>query len=227
MSETGYRYPVDMVIDDLDPIKMDDEFGGRVFKPGDSVYSPGLRKVLEIGGGWVFEGDGGSSIVGKAPDTHRLVESAKAADVPIRLTVDTSEPGNIPPEYYGELVLGERVHPVGVGSTLGYYRHDIGLDHFPAVVVAGRGLFELLVPAKRIGDGTLVDVAHAYDRSTMTIRSALDDHLNPRHTHERILFGGYADEVGDCLGFYYGITKVRIEAIERLLKAGLERLELV
>lgn len=229
MNETAYKYAVDKYIASENCELVDDEVGGRVFDMYSFVFLPGLRRILAVGGGWVFGESEADSTIGKVPDTFRFAESARIADVPVSLTEEVSVCGNIPPEHYGRLVLTEHAHPVGVGGMLGFYRHDVGVDHFPALVVAGKSLLELLIPAKVVGPegGDLVDVARAYDRSTMTIRSALDDHLNPRYAHVDILFGGYADVVRDFLHLTDRQAKVRIAAIEKLLKAGLERLELV
>lgn len=165
-------YPVDgALLERTSRIIMNDGYGGVVVPVG--IPSPRvIRPILEVYGGWAFQGSEQQPCV---PNTTRFMAATRANNIPVKLVTEAKGDGTfyVPAEVYGECVLIDESHPAGVASEAAWL-HDVGYDHFPALALCGVELFELLRPKKRLGRGhDLIRVAKSYDVGTQAIREEL------------------------------------------------------
>ncbi len=205
------RYPVDETVVSQG-VKMDDDLGGMCFNAYlyENPASNGLSGLLgRIG--WIFDDS-----CRYAPNSERLLSGAKNAGLRIRLCEEVNEEGDIPHKpYVAALVDG--CHPVGVDNLL-HYVHDIGLDHITAPLVVGQEVFELL----NLG-GEEERIDH-YDSLTALISSDVSYFL--RHSQEPYnILVDTRDAIEELLGIEESAS--RTAKLEKLARAGLERLEAI
>lgn len=160
----------------LPTIDIDDEYGGKVFRPdGITIteeYSepmhPAMRTIMSRVG-FLFDDYG----VPYYPDSIRLAAACEANDIPIVLEEDSGGLyGAISPTKYSEDVDGGR-HPVGIGGKVAFYLHDIKDDHMPAVSLLGHDLFDFFSDAAH-KDLEPIIRARMYDAFTENVRKAIE-----------------------------------------------------
>lgn len=107
-----------------------------------------------------------------APMPDRLAAACDANNVAILMTTDSMGEHNAISEVgYAHTVNNDK-HPVSV-HNLGFYNHDINLDHIPAVIVCGTALFDIIKSSQPVRSG----LAARYDTVTSNVSSAIQSLL--------------------------------------------------
>ena len=209
-----------------------DVFSGRALCLAYSRAESGLIDILGPCAGWLTYINNEGDMYAAIPDLERLLNACRESATPVMLVNEAKfvqmgrvlDP-DIPANTYGRVIVEDEAHPVSVVADFSIHWHDIGIDHFPAPAVVGKGLFELLIPGS--GKRDFVGIAKAYDESTQEIRASISDYLGRNYKKDTILTTHRRADIEKILGLSPKFAKSRLDKLEELIRLGLERLELV